>query len=86
MRDISDTARLTLSSVSASPAHLPLAQILGPVSPHQDLVEGQCTSNPFAVLLARLSGIVPPAKACQGYQQYMRELYTKEIALVVEIR
>ncbi|KAJ7627914.1 hypothetical protein DFH06DRAFT_1338742 [Mycena polygramma] len=39
--------------------------------------------NPFAVLLAKLSGLTVPLKARQGWQQYMHELYQTEIAPLV---
>jgi hypothetical protein len=32
--------------------------------------------DPWAILLAKLSGVTSPPKARQGYQQYMREQYT----------
>ncbi|KAK7031320.1 hypothetical protein R3P38DRAFT_3187034 [Favolaschia claudopus] len=42
--------------------------------------------DPWALLLAKLSGITSPPKARQGYQQYMRESYETEIKPVVEAR
>lgn len=44
------------------------------------------TKDPWAVLLAKLSGVKVPPKARQGYQQYMREAYTSDIAPVVAER
>ncbi|KAJ6455627.1 hypothetical protein C8R47DRAFT_1082646 [Mycena vitilis] len=35
------------------------------------------SKDPWAVLLAKLSGITTPPKARQGFQQYMREMYEK---------
>ncbi|KAJ6455648.1 hypothetical protein C8R47DRAFT_1228145 [Mycena vitilis] len=42
--------------------------------------------NPFAVLLAKLSGLSVPPKARQGWQQYMHESYQTEIAPLVPDR
>ncbi|KAJ6568310.1 hypothetical protein DFH09DRAFT_1313762 [Mycena vulgaris] len=42
--------------------------------------------NSFAVLLAKLSGLVSPLKARQAYQQWMRESYDTQIASVVAER
>ncbi|KAJ7178663.1 hypothetical protein C8R43DRAFT_1118035 [Mycena crocata] len=42
--------------------------------------------NPFAVLLAKLSGLTVPPKARQAFQQYMRESYDEEIGEEVEQR
>ncbi|KAJ7017139.1 hypothetical protein C8F04DRAFT_1279934 [Mycena alexandri] len=42
--------------------------------------------NPFAVLLAKLSGLTTPPKARQAYQQYMHESYASDIAPVVTER
>ncbi|KAK6993081.1 hypothetical protein R3P38DRAFT_3224091 [Favolaschia claudopus] len=36
--------------------------------------------DPYAVLLAKLSGVTVPPKARQAYQQFMRESYTEKIA------
>ncbi|KAJ6557483.1 hypothetical protein B0H19DRAFT_1261106 [Mycena capillaripes] len=44
------------------------------------------TKNPFAVLLAKLSGVTTPPKARQAYQQFMRESYAEKIAPVVADR
>ncbi|KAJ7481675.1 hypothetical protein FB451DRAFT_1394307 [Mycena latifolia] len=41
---------------------------------------------PYAVLLAKLSGVTTPPKARQGYQQFMHEAYATVIAPVVEAR
>ncbi|KAJ7703324.1 hypothetical protein B0H17DRAFT_1194511 [Mycena rosella] len=41
------------------------------------------TKDPYAILLAKLSGITAPPKARQLYQQFMRESYTEKIAPVV---
>ncbi|KAJ7932989.1 hypothetical protein B0H13DRAFT_2307260 [Mycena leptocephala] len=41
------------------------------------------SKNPFAVLLAKLSGVNAPPKARQAYQQFMRESYAEKIAPVV---
>ncbi|KAJ7632084.1 hypothetical protein B0H17DRAFT_1217557 [Mycena rosella] len=43
-------------------------------------------TNPFAVLLAKLSAVMIPHKARQSYQQYMRELYARNIAAEVDAR
>ncbi|KAJ7664813.1 hypothetical protein B0H17DRAFT_1211174 [Mycena rosella] len=42
--------------------------------------------DPYAVLLVKLSGLVMPPKAQQGYQKFMHESYTTKIAPVVEER
>ncbi|KAJ7676722.1 hypothetical protein DFH06DRAFT_1317333 [Mycena polygramma] len=42
--------------------------------------------DPYAVLLAKLSGLASPPKARQGFQQYMRESYQDKIAPVVAER
>ncbi|KAK6992474.1 hypothetical protein R3P38DRAFT_2416383, partial [Favolaschia claudopus] len=42
--------------------------------------------DPWAGLLAKLSGITPPHKARQGFQQYMRESYDSDIEPVVQAR
>ncbi|KAK7020342.1 hypothetical protein R3P38DRAFT_2535224 [Favolaschia claudopus] len=39
--------------------------------------------DPFAILLAKLSGLTAPPKARQAYQQFMREAYADKIAPVV---
>ncbi|KAK6975114.1 hypothetical protein R3P38DRAFT_3238013 [Favolaschia claudopus] len=39
--------------------------------------------DPYAVLMANLSGVVSPPKALQAYQQFMRESYETKIAPVV---
>ncbi|KAK6974473.1 hypothetical protein R3P38DRAFT_2811852 [Favolaschia claudopus] len=39
--------------------------------------------DPYAVLMANLSGVVSPPKALQAYQQFMRESYEEKIAPVV---
>ncbi|KAK6969474.1 hypothetical protein R3P38DRAFT_2814299 [Favolaschia claudopus] len=39
--------------------------------------------DPFAILLAKLSGLTAPPKARQAYQQFMREDFTEKIAPVV---
>ncbi|KAJ7740407.1 hypothetical protein B0H14DRAFT_2638076 [Mycena olivaceomarginata] len=41
------------------------------------------TKYPFAVLLAKLSGLSAPPKTQQAFQQYMRECYNNSIAPVV---
>ncbi|KAJ7889307.1 hypothetical protein B0H14DRAFT_2561806 [Mycena olivaceomarginata] len=41
------------------------------------------TKDPYAVLLAKLSGLTAPPKARQAYQQFMRESYAEKIAPVV---
>ncbi|KAJ7301534.1 hypothetical protein DFH08DRAFT_978695, partial [Mycena albidolilacea] len=41
------------------------------------------TKDPFAVLLAKLSGLSAPLKARQAFQQFMREKYDDSIAPVV---
>lgn len=41
------------------------------------------TKDPYAVLLAKLSGIQNPPKARQAYQQFMHEAYADSIAPVV---
>ncbi|KAJ7784200.1 hypothetical protein B0H16DRAFT_1446458 [Mycena metata] len=41
------------------------------------------TKDPFAVLLAKLSGVTAPPKARQAFQQFMHESYTEQIAPVV---
>ncbi|KAJ7325484.1 hypothetical protein DFH08DRAFT_1085166 [Mycena albidolilacea] len=41
------------------------------------------TKDPYAVLLAKLSGLTAPPKARQAYQQFMRESYVEKIAPVV---
>ncbi|KAJ7665639.1 hypothetical protein B0H17DRAFT_1143312 [Mycena rosella] len=42
--------------------------------------------NPYAVLLAKLSGLTAPPKARQGYQQFMQESYMDKIASEVLLR
>ncbi|KAK6991947.1 hypothetical protein R3P38DRAFT_2803347 [Favolaschia claudopus] len=42
--------------------------------------------DPYAVLLANLSGVTAPPKALQAYQQFMRESYDDKIAPVVAER
>ncbi|KAK6966800.1 hypothetical protein R3P38DRAFT_2815716 [Favolaschia claudopus] len=42
--------------------------------------------DPYAVLLANLSGVIAPPKALQGYQQFMRESYEEKIAPLVAER
>jgi hypothetical protein len=42
--------------------------------------------NPWAILLAQLSGFKSPPKARQAYQQFMREAYTSHIAPEVALR
>ncbi|KAJ7432729.1 hypothetical protein FB451DRAFT_1196827 [Mycena latifolia] len=44
------------------------------------------SKNPYAVLLAKLSGVTAPPKARQAYQQFMNESYTEKIAPVVAER
>ncbi|KAJ7881950.1 hypothetical protein B0H13DRAFT_2344883 [Mycena leptocephala] len=44
------------------------------------------SKNPFAVLLAKLSGVTAPPKARQAYQQFMHESYAEKIAPVVAER
>ncbi|KAJ7883966.1 hypothetical protein B0H13DRAFT_2343915 [Mycena leptocephala] len=44
------------------------------------------TKDPYAVLLAKLSGVQNPPKARQAYQQFMREAYSEKIAPVVAER
>ncbi|KAK7000640.1 hypothetical protein R3P38DRAFT_3218926 [Favolaschia claudopus] len=39
--------------------------------------------DPYAILLAKLSGLTSPPKARQAYQQFMREAYTDKIAPAV---
>ncbi|KAJ7801666.1 hypothetical protein B0H14DRAFT_3782628 [Mycena olivaceomarginata] len=41
------------------------------------------TKDPYAVLLAKLSGLTAPPKARQAYQQFMRESYAEKIAPVI---
>jgi hypothetical protein len=41
------------------------------------------TQDPYAVLLAKLSGLSTPPKARQAYQQFMRESYLDKIAPIV---
>ncbi|KAK6992781.1 hypothetical protein R3P38DRAFT_3429464 [Favolaschia claudopus] len=41
------------------------------------------TKDPYAVLLAKLSGVTAPPKARQAYQQFMHESYEEKIAPVV---
>ncbi|KAJ7663778.1 hypothetical protein DFH06DRAFT_1128165 [Mycena polygramma] len=43
-------------------------------------------NNPYAVLLAKISGVTVPPKTRQVYQQFMHESYTTEIAPLVEER
>jgi hypothetical protein len=41
--------------------------------------------NPYSALLAKLSGVKPPPiRARQGWQQFMHERYTEDIAPTVE--
>ncbi|KAJ7144888.1 hypothetical protein C8R43DRAFT_1130311 [Mycena crocata] len=42
--------------------------------------------DPYAVILAKLSGLAPPPKARQAYQQYMAKSYAEKIAPVVAER
>ncbi|KAK7013742.1 hypothetical protein R3P38DRAFT_3277582 [Favolaschia claudopus] len=42
--------------------------------------------DPYAVLLANLSGVTAPPKALQAYQQFMKESYDEKIAPVVAER
>lgn len=44
------------------------------------------TRDPFARILARLSGITAPPKARQAYQQFMHESYRLKVAPVVQQR
>ncbi|KAJ7169364.1 hypothetical protein C8R43DRAFT_945303 [Mycena crocata] len=44
------------------------------------------TKDPYAVLLAKLSGLTAPPKARQGFQQWMRETPKDEIEPVVQAR
>jgi hypothetical protein len=44
------------------------------------------TKDPYAVLLAKLSGLQCPPKARQAYQQFMHESYAEKIAPVVAER
>ncbi|KAJ7862458.1 hypothetical protein B0H14DRAFT_2575347 [Mycena olivaceomarginata] len=44
------------------------------------------TKDPYAVLMAKLSGLSAPPKARQAYQQFMHESYTEQIAPVVAER
>ncbi|KAJ7830849.1 hypothetical protein B0H13DRAFT_2371782 [Mycena leptocephala] len=41
------------------------------------------SKDPYAVLLAKLSGVHCPPKARQAYQQFMHEAYTEKVAPVV---
>ncbi|KAJ7187981.1 hypothetical protein C8R46DRAFT_1205198 [Mycena filopes] len=43
-------------------------------------------TNPYAVLMGKLTGINAPPKARQAFQQYMRESYDADIAPVVQAR
>ncbi|KAJ7586188.1 hypothetical protein C8J56DRAFT_1052558 [Mycena floridula] len=43
------------------------------------------TTDPFALLLAKLSGLVKPPKARQGYQQFMHEKYSEDTPLKKEV-
>ncbi|KAJ7585540.1 hypothetical protein C8J56DRAFT_1052846 [Mycena floridula] len=43
------------------------------------------TTDPFALLLAKLSGLVRPPKARQGYQQFMHEKYGDDTPLKTEV-
>ncbi|KAJ7751468.1 hypothetical protein B0H14DRAFT_3513252 [Mycena olivaceomarginata] len=48
---------------------------------------GDPTKDPFAVLLAQLSGVTsPPGKARQSYQQFMHERYEEDVAPAVMAR
>ncbi|KAK6985136.1 hypothetical protein R3P38DRAFT_3230796 [Favolaschia claudopus] len=42
--------------------------------------------DPYAVLMANLSGVTSPPKALQAYQQFMRESYEEKVAPVVAQR
>ncbi|KAJ7236980.1 hypothetical protein C8J57DRAFT_1529777 [Mycena rebaudengoi] len=42
--------------------------------------------DPYAVLLAQISGVVRLPKVCQAYQQFMHESYDEEIAAMVTAR
>ncbi|KAK7043456.1 hypothetical protein R3P38DRAFT_2510527 [Favolaschia claudopus] len=42
--------------------------------------------DPYAVLMANLSGVTAPPKALQAYQQFMRESYEEKVAPVVAER
>ncbi|KAJ7939406.1 hypothetical protein B0H13DRAFT_2300677 [Mycena leptocephala] len=44
------------------------------------------TKDPYAVLLAKLSGLQSPPKARQAYQQFMHESYAEKIAPIVAER
>ncbi|KAJ7697300.1 hypothetical protein B0H16DRAFT_1706246 [Mycena metata] len=42
--------------------------------------------DPWAILIAKLTGINSPPKACQAFQQYMHEVYEAEIAPAIKAR
>jgi len=42
--------------------------------------------NPYAVLICKLTGVAPPTKARQGWQQFMHESYTSKIEAEVQKR
>ncbi|KAJ7145446.1 hypothetical protein C8R43DRAFT_1197148 [Mycena crocata] len=43
------------------------------------------TKDPYAVLLAKLSGLTAPPKARQGFQQWMHENPKDEIELIIQV-
>ncbi|KAJ7116234.1 hypothetical protein C8R43DRAFT_1137910 [Mycena crocata] len=43
-------------------------------------------NDPYAVLLAKLSGVVAPPKARQAYQQFMKDQYVEVVAPAVEAK
>ncbi|KAJ7732894.1 hypothetical protein B0H16DRAFT_1732624 [Mycena metata] len=47
---------------------------------------GDPLKDPWAVLMSQLSGLKPPPKARQAYQQYMRERYEDDVAPIVAER
>ncbi|KAJ7607008.1 hypothetical protein DFH06DRAFT_1018881 [Mycena polygramma] len=48
--------------------------------------KGDSRKDPWAVLLAKLSGVTSPPKARQAYQQFMHELYNEEIEPLIKKR
>jgi hypothetical protein len=52
----------------------------------QGKTSGDPRKDPYAVLLAKLSGVTSPPKARQGYQQMMHEAYAEKVAPILAER
>ncbi|KAJ7786876.1 hypothetical protein B0H13DRAFT_2528785, partial [Mycena leptocephala] len=74
----------SLSNNVAYPSLVHLSHPTASQTPHLSWLGP--TKDPYAVLLAKLSGLSSPPKARQAFQQYMRESYAEKIAPVVAKR